>query len=135
MRIKIDKEILVVTDFDDGGSYGLPTIEVEDGRKYIVCEESVATKHVESYWLDMAKRDPKEFAAIIGEERFVKWALGHNDEYGISSLQEFAERSGEYCEEELASYDSAVCTVNNIGKLADKIGVPISKNLVAFRTE
>lgn len=135
MRIKIDGEILRVTEIDDGGSFGLPSIEVEDGRKYIVCEDEVARTHVANYWLDMAERDPKEFASIIGEERLVKWALGHSDEYGISSLQEFAERSGQHYEEELAGYDGNVCTVNKIGKLADKLGVPISPDLVALRTE
>ncbi len=135
MRIKIDGEILRVVETDDGGSYGLPSIEIDDGRKYIVCEDDTARKHVENMWLDMAERDPTEFVSIIGEERLIKWALGHSDEFGISSLKEFAERSAEYYEAELAEYDGSVCTVNKIGKLAKLLGVPISHDLVALRTE
>jgi hypothetical protein len=53
----------------------------------------------------MAQDDPREFTAINGEERLVKWALGESDEYGIDSLDTFCEVTATVPEEEWAKYD------------------------------
>ena len=134
MRIKINKEVCRVNEWRKT-KHSLPTITLEDGREYIVCTYDEATTHVRDRWLDMARNDPEEFAGLIGGERLTKWALGHSDEYGISSLQEFVEVASSHPEEELASYDGEYCSVKRVGKLLEKLDLLDTKDdLVAFRT-
>ena len=81
------------------------TVEI-GSREYVLFEsEFNAGEAAAEYWRDMAKDDQKEFAAIIGEDRLVKWALGESDRFGISSLDEFLENASENPAEHHASYD------------------------------
>ena len=87
-------------------NYGRDTVAECDGADFLIYEDREDAEHdAAGYWRDMARFDPCEFTAIIGEERLLQWALGQSDDFGIRSAEEFFERNGEVPEETLAGYD------------------------------
>jgi hypothetical protein len=87
------------------GEYGA-LVETEDGEEWVLFDDSEkAGEAAAERWRDMAQNYPKEFAAIIGEERLVQWALGQSDEFGIDGLDMFCEVTADNPNEEWASYD------------------------------
>lgn len=87
-------------------------VEVEAGSMWLAVAKGwdAASEAVAEYWRDLISNDPKEFTAIIGEERLVVWALGQSDQYGISSLEEFIKVASNYPEEDLGLYDGVEYT-------------------------
>jgi len=113
----VEGSILVIGRTEEGeidgvsDSYGGKGRLVTIGSRewYIYDNREDAGAEAAEYWEDMAEGDAGEFAAIIGSERLIQWGLGKSDEYGISSVQEFAERNADVPEENWASYDSQEC--------------------------
>lgn len=112
MKIIIDGELEDVTRIVTG-SY-LPIVEIGRRDYYVAEDEERAGVAAARYWRDMAEGDPREFVAIIGEDRLVGWAIGQSDIFGISGLEDFLERVASVPEEEFASYDgnSLECTTD-----------------------
>jgi len=127
----IDEEVYEVNNqyANDGTAV---IVDTDGGEFMLVTDAEIAGQIARERWEDMAENDPSEFAAIIGEERLIKWALGQSDSYGFSSLSDFLDTIESVPEEELAAYDSAERDVSGSSRsLRDEWGfVPT----VAYRT-
>jgi hypothetical protein len=135
--LTIDGEEKVITDvtLDYGGSGGT-FVEIEDSREeYVLFDDAEeAGEAAADYWRELAQDDPKEFIAIIGEERLVKWALGQSDEYGINGLESFCEVTATVPEEEWAKYDGVEHeTTVKLMQEKDDEGNPQELQVVAYR--
>jgi hypothetical protein len=108
-KIKIDGEILEVTEYED--RYGTTTIELEDGTEwYLFYSREEAGEAAREYWKYMAQNDPQEFTCMVGEDTLVKWALGQYAGPGytqVRSLDEWLDLWLDIPEEHFAAYDSA----------------------------
>jgi len=84
-------------------------ITLEDGREYYIATDSEdAGKAAKKYWEEMARSDPVELRAMIGDEVLVKWALGESAGPGttaVNSLEEWFDLWLNVPEEQWASYD------------------------------
>ena len=124
---KVDKDDIIENYFGN-----LPKITTVDGEEFIIANRENAEEAVRDYWKDMVNNDEREFKAIMGEERLMNWALNKSDSFGISSFDEFIERVGQYCEEDLAREDGYEHDVTRIGVLATILDVS-NGNLHAYR--
>lgn len=93
-------------------------LELDDGTEWYVFEEpEEAGAAARKYWEDLADNDPKEFAAVVGEEALIAW--GREQNYapgcvGVSSLEEWFDLVENTPEDLWGSYDGteSVCRIN-----------------------
>ena len=102
MKIIIDGEVEDVAVRNSGY---LPMVYDRSREWYVAKDEEKAGLAARKYWEEMVHDDPEEFAAIVGAERLIQWALGQGDNFGLSSLEDFLEAVEGVPEEEFASYD------------------------------
>jgi hypothetical protein len=106
LALTVNGETIGVCDVHTGGY--LPELDC-DGEQYVVAatrEEAGAAAR--RYWEDLAKHDPDEFAAIVGQETLVRWGMKQLAGPGtkqVSSLDEWFDLWLDTPEEEFASYD------------------------------
>jgi hypothetical protein len=133
--IKIDGEWYVV---DRVNSYGYTTLGLDDGTDWYIFESSeVAGEVTKEYWRDMAESDPREFTAIVGEKTLIAWGLGQLAGPGyvhVRSLQDWIELTGDYPEEQWASYDGTEVEPEECNEaLATELGFDDIANVVIYR--
>lgn len=122
MLIKFDGDSSA-DEVDKVHAYGeLPMIDIGRMEYYVAPSSEVAGDAVRARWRDMLDNDPREFRAIIGDERLIQWGMGDSDEFGISSADEFIERVGEDPGEDLASYDGSEREARINLALAEELG-------------
>ncbi|HEY6018863.1 MAG TPA: hypothetical protein VIY48_02940 [Candidatus Paceibacterota bacterium] len=131
-RIKIDGEIYQIDEVHHWR--GSPLADITSGNvEFILAKSSKAAgQAARERWQDMKDHDRSEFVSIIGEGRLIKWACSDDDEFGISSFDEFLDAIENVPEEEFASYDGKERTVNRCGKLANELGFMPT---VAYRSD
>ena len=101
VKIIIDGEVEDVAVRNSGY---LPMVYDRSREWYVAKDEEKAGLAARKYWEEMVHDDPEEFAALIGAERLIQWALGQGDNFGLSSLEDFLEAVEGVPEEEFASY-------------------------------
>jgi hypothetical protein len=127
MAIVIDGETYDVTEIREIGYGDLREIETDQGEDFIVSESSeTAGAAARERWQDMAENDAEEFAAIVGEQTLVSWALGRSAGPGtvhVHSLSEWLDLVADHPDEEWAGYDGAEREVTLCGAdLAEELG-------------
>lgn len=101
-RVVFDPE-----DLDEQGGYAILTIGREE--YYLFEDNETAGQLARDYWEDMARNDPTEFRAMVGDDTLIAWALGEYAGPGttqVSSLDEWLDLWLDTPEEHWASYDS-----------------------------
>ena len=123
MKIKIDGSIYEVSKVYGGSKSCLPLLEIgHNGRmSFHVAEDSEeAGAAVAEYYEDLRAHDPREFRAIMGDERLIEWGCGESDSFGISSFEEFKEAVENVPEEHWARYDGNECECEIVPEWADE---------------
>lgn len=117
-EIEIDGEIQKVYSVEKGSETCPWMIELDDGSEYFLAEDSEsAGEMAKARWTDMAKNDPREFAAIIGTETLVSWGLGQYAGPGstqVKSLDEWLDLWIHTPEGEWAAYDLSESEVGRV---------------------
>ena len=117
MRVRIDGEDYEVERIQTYGA--LLMIETDGGDFYIAKDSEQAGEAAYEYWKDMARNDPKEFTALVGEEALVQWGLGQYAGPGttqVQGLEEWLDLWRNIPEEQWASYDGTEQDVERINK-------------------
>lgn len=105
----------------------LPLICCGKVEFYVAEDSESAGEATAKYYQDMAHNDPKEFIALIGEERMVGWAIGQGDSFGISSFKHFLDAVAEVPEEQWAGYDGIEREVEEIEE-PEEVEEPLDGN-------
>lgn len=120
MRVKIEDQIYTVRSVVDYGY--LPIVEMEDGTEWYLAKDAEHPgEKAAEYWKDLARNDPEEFVELIGEKRLVQWVLGHSDDFGVSSFEEFLKVVAKHPEKEFSGYDEKEYKVTKVGELVREL--------------
>jgi len=111
MQIIIEGEEIYVHDVKDLGY--LPVIDTDDGEFYIAKSSEQAGLRAREYWSDMVRNDPDEFAAIVGTETLVHWALGIGASNAIS-LEDWLDQIEMVPEEQWATEDGLELSIDSM---------------------
>ncbi len=130
LLIELDGNQAIQIDESDIDPHGYLPLLTVGSREYHIAESSEeAGAANREYWQDMAKNDPTEFAAIVGEETLVKWALGQSAGPGsqhVDSLDGWFDLTAEHPEEQFASYDGEERAARVNAALAEELGFTAS---------
>ena len=101
---------------------------------HVFSSAEAAGEAAREYWEDLSKNDPQEFAALVGSETLISWALGKWAGPGstqTTSLSDWLDLWLNTPEEHFASYDGSERKVDEIGAdLEKELGF---KPTVAYR--
>lgn len=135
-RIDIDGETFTVLRVRELGHGELSEIDTAGGKSFILSSSrEEAGRAARARWEEMARTDPGEFRAIVGDQALVAWALGQPASPGsreVSSLNEWLDLWLDIPQEEWACYDGKECDVDDVSlRLVEELGWRPS---VAYRT-
>ncbi len=110
-------------------------IETDEGDFILFPNQKSAGEAAREYWEDMARNDPSEFTAMVGEETLVSWGLGQPAGPGtnkVRNLEEWLDLWLLTPEEYFAGYDGEELDVQRVTRpVVGEIGF---KPTVAYRT-
>lgn len=140
--MQIGNETIDIEEVTDIADYGAGMFLVTIGRKeyYIAKSHEVAGDAARAYWESLARDDPLEITALLGEKNLVAWALGLPASPGstqVTSLEEWLDLWLDTPEEHWASYDGEERDFNISPGEAEKIeiefGIELPQEGVAYR--
>ena len=121
--IVIDGECQAVKEIHQYGY--LPMVELENGEEYYLAVSSEeAGEAARKYWEELAEEDPREFAALVGEETLVAWGMHQYAGPGstkVKDLEEWLDLWLNTPEEQWGSYDGTECDCSINRNLAEEM--------------
>lgn len=135
--IYLNGEVHEITGYNDWTGEKAPfAITLDDGTEWYIFSDSIsAGRAARAKWKEMADEDPQEFAAIVGEETLVAWALGKYAGPGstqVTSFEEWLDLWLDLPEEEWAGYDGREVDAQISRSFQEETGLP--NKVVAYRS-
>lgn len=123
--IQIDGEFHGIDNIQEIGE-GIAELTMGDVEYVVALDSETAGQAARDRWEEMARFDPAEFTAMVGEQTLCAWALGQAAGPGYSkvhSLNEWLDLWLDTPEEEWGRYEGTEVEVERVGsELAEELG-------------